>query len=329
MTFADVKAFVGAHRRKIFSALSLSLLFHLLLIGWGLVSFAGRSVEAQAQDFVPVDVISDDQLSQLTKGMKTGDKNEKKQLGEKIADAKPVDEAVGKIAKQDIKTDAAPDAKPAEKPPEKPIEKKPDPPKPVVEKPKDEPKKDETANKKDEKIDPIGEQLKKDQAKQPPKQEVAKQQPQPPKPKERTFDQNQIAALLDKRAPSREAVAGSELNPNSALGVSAGQAQTLTLGWVGALQDRIGQCWAIPAGIRDGDTIKIRVYFELDKAGRVIGRPQLLEAPMNSFGPAVAESAVRAVEQCQPYTFLPQAEYKGGWDKLDLTLSTDGMYRRR
>ena len=44
-------------------------------------------------------------------------------------------------------------------------------------------------------------------------------------------------------------------------------------------------------------------------------------------GPAIAESAIRAIQQCQPYTFLPQAEYVGGWDRLDITFSSKDMFR--
>src|SRR5262245_48586941 len=102
--------------------MTLSALLHVVLIGWGLISFAASPLEATAQDYVPVDVISDEKLSQLTKGMKSGDKNEKKQLADKVGDTKPVDEAIGKIAKQEVRTEAAPEAKPVEKPPEKPVE---------------------------------------------------------------------------------------------------------------------------------------------------------------------------------------------------------------
>ena len=72
--------------------------------------------------------------------MKTGKKENPKPLVEKVAEAKPVDDAVGKITeKPPVVTDTAPPPQP--KVEEKPVEKKPDPPKPVAEsKPKEEPK---------------------------------------------------------------------------------------------------------------------------------------------------------------------------------------------
>jgi len=48
--------------------------------------------------------------------------------------------------------------------------------------------------------------------------------PQPAKPKaERIFDQTKIAALLDKRDPTRQAAAGDTLNSNAALGLAHGK----------------------------------------------------------------------------------------------------------
>src|SRR5271167_745255 len=122
-----------------------------------MISFSARSYEAPPESLA-VDVISADQLSRITAGIKNGDKNKPKPLVEKVADAKPVDEAVGKVTeKEAIVTDAAPDPTP---PMEKPPEKKPDPPKPVTDsKPKEEPK---TVDKKPDpsKADPIAEALK-------------------------------------------------------------------------------------------------------------------------------------------------------------------------
>src|SRR5436305_12558362 len=131
---------------------------------------------------MPVDIISADQLSKITAGIKTGEKDKPKPPVEKIADARPVDDAVGKITgKKEIVTASAPEPPP--KPVEKPVEKKPDPPKPVAEdKPKDEPK---PIEKKPEppKIDPIAEALKSEEAKRPvPKPEAKAAPPQPPKP---------------------------------------------------------------------------------------------------------------------------------------------------
>src|SRR5258708_10671364 len=139
---------------------------HVLVIGWGLVSFSARSLEAPPPESMPVDIISADQLSRITAGIKTSEKDKPKPLVEKIADANPVDEAVGKITeKKEIVTASTPEPPP--KPVEKPVEKKPEPPKTDAEnKPKDEPK---PIEKKPDppRVDPIAETLKSEDTKKP------------------------------------------------------------------------------------------------------------------------------------------------------------------
>src|SRR4051794_19486490 len=180
---------------------------------------------------MPVDIISADQLSKITAGIKTGEKDKPKPLVEKVADAAPAEDAVGKITeKKEIVTATAPPPQP--KPVEKPVEKKPDPPKPVVEnKPKEEPK---PIEKKPDppKIDPIAEALKKEEKKPPKPQVQAAATPQPAKPRaERAFDETKIAALLDKRDPARQAVTGDTLNSNAALGLAKGKAADNSATW--------------------------------------------------------------------------------------------------
>src|SRR5258708_1658366 len=167
---------------------------------------------------MPVDIISADQLSKITAGIKTGEKDQPKPLVEKLPNENPVEDAVGKITKKkEIVTASAPEPPP--KPVEKPVEKKPDPPKPVAEnKPKDEPK---PLEKKPDppKVDPIAEALKSEDTKKPvPKPEAKAAPPQPPKPnQERTFDHSKIAALLDKRDPTRQSIPGAALTSSPSL----------------------------------------------------------------------------------------------------------------
>ena len=151
---------------KVDKTLVASVALHVIVIGWGLVSFSTKAFELMPQESLPVDIISADQLAKVTAGMKTGKKENPKPLVEKVAEAKPVEDAVGKITeKPPVVTETAPPPQP--KVEEKPVEKKPDPPKPVAEqKPKEEPK---PLEKKPEppKVDPIAEALKKDEKKPP------------------------------------------------------------------------------------------------------------------------------------------------------------------
>src|SRR6202051_1242176 len=132
------RASEGASQVKVDKTLAASIALHVLVIGWGLVSFSARSLEAPQPEAMPGDIISAHQGAKGPAGIRTGEKDKPKPLVEKIAEAQPVDDAVGKITKKEaIVTNAAPDQTP---PVEKPVEKKPEPPKPVA---KDEPKPDE------------------------------------------------------------------------------------------------------------------------------------------------------------------------------------------
>jgi len=206
---------------KIDKTLLASVALHVAVLGWGIVSFSARPLEATPVESMPVDIISADQLSKITAGTKSGQKDKPKPLVEKVADANPVDDPVGKITeKKEVVTAAAPEPPP--KPVDKPVEKKPDPPKQAAEK-KDEPK---PVEKKPEppKTDPIAEALKKDDTKKPPpKPEAKAAPPQPPKPKQDyKFDQTKIAALIDKREPSRQAVTGAAFSAASRVPSGAG-----------------------------------------------------------------------------------------------------------
>ena len=307
-------------------ALTISAVGHLAVLGVTLVAFTGKPFENKPQESLPVDIISSDKLSQITKGMKNAKKDApQKPLVEKVAPEKPVEDTKAKVSdKKEIQTAAAPDKPPV--PQAKPLEKQPDvKPEPKKEPPKEEPKKND-AKDDNSKVDPIAKALKKEKQDKPKKVEPPKSAQQKPK-QELKFDADKIAALIDKRAPQRNAATGETLNSSASMGTQTGQAKSLTLSWVNALQAKIAQCWNVPAGVRDAEEIKVRIYFELKRDGTVNGQPQLLGGSPSQFGPAVGESGIRAIQQCQPYNFLPADEYAGGWDKLDITFSSKDMFR--
>ena len=306
---------------KVDKTLIASVALHVLVIGWGLVSFSSKAFESMPEESLPVDIISSDQLAKVVAGMKSGKKENPKPLVEKIAEAKPVDDAVGKITeKAPIVTDTAPPPQP--KPVEKPVEKKPDPPKPVAEsKPKEEPK---PIEKKPDppKVDPIAEALKKEEKKpSKPQVQAATPPPQPTKPKvERTFDQSKIAALLDKRDPTRQAATGDTLNSNAALGLAKGNADAIVATWKGAFVTAVRRCFNFPYNGRDADQFEVDIDIQLRRDGTIASTPVVVavRGPSTSVGAAMGESARRAVEQCQAYTFLPKDQYDT-WKYIPMT----------
>jgi colicin import membrane protein len=309
---------------KVDTNLAASIALHVLVIGWGLVSFSARSFEATPPESMPVDIISADQLSKLTAGSKTGEKDKPKPLAEKVADAKPVDDLVGKITeKPPVETEAA-----LPKPPvEKPVEKKPDPPKPVAEsKPKDEPK---PVEKKPDppKVDPIAEALKHDDAKKPvPKAEAKAAPPQPPqKPKERVFDPTKMAALIDKRDPTRQAATGPELNSQASLGTAKGTAATLSQSEMDAMRARLTQLWNVQAGTERPEELVVEVRIRLTRERRLAAAPEVVSRGTSPRYQAAAEAAVRAVLQGQPYNMLRDETY-AQWQDIVVTFDPRQMF---
>ncbi|MBR0800186.1 protein TolA [Bradyrhizobium jicamae] len=294
---------------KVDKTLAASIALHVLVIGWGLVTFSTKAFVMPEEDSVAVDVISDDQLSHVMSGQKDGKKNNPKPLVEKVAEAKPVDDAVGKIddKKPPVVTDTAPP--PTPKVEEKPEEKKPDPPKKVENKPKEEPKPDE---KKPDPVkpDPIAEAIKKEEKKPPPKpvQQAAKPPPEQ-KPKERVFDQSKIAALLDKRDPTRASITGDTLNSTAALGTSKGKAADNSATWGAMFKQQVERCWKKPYGGIEAQQTEAVFDVKLKRDGTLEGMPVPEGTPSTPYLRVYQESALRAIIECQPYK-LPAAFFE-------------------
>jgi outer membrane biosynthesis protein TonB len=294
---------------KVDKTLVASIALHVMVIGYGLVTFSTKAFESTPDESLPVDIVSVDQLAKIAAGMKTGKKENPKPLVEKVAEAKPADDTVGKIEekKPPVVTDTSPPPQP--KVEEKPVEKKPDPPKPVAEqKPKEEPK----PEKKQEppKVDPIAEALKKEEKKPPPKpQAQAAKPPEPPKPKtERVYDQSKIAALLDKRDPTRHAVAGETLNSNASLGLAKGTNADNSATWGAMFRQQVERCWKKPYGGIEQQKSEAAFAIRLKRDGTLEGMPVPEGTPATPYLKVYQESALRAIIECQPYR-LPAAYF--------------------
>ncbi|WP_065752277.1 cell envelope integrity protein TolA [Bradyrhizobium paxllaeri] len=296
---------------KVDKTVMASVALHVFVLGWVMLSFSTKALEMPPEESVAVDVVDSNQLAKVMAGMKTGKKENPKPLVEKVAEAKLVDDTVGKISeKAPVVTETAPPPQP--KVEEKPVEKKPDPPK-VVEKPKEEPKQEpKPVEKKPEPVkpDPIAEAIKKEEKKPPPKPVQAAKPPEPQKRiVERHFDQNQIAALLDKRDPTRQATTGDTLNSNAALGLAKGTAADNSATWGSMFQRQVERCWKKPYGGIESQRPEAAFAIRLKRDGTLEGSPVPEGTPATPFLRVYQESALRAIIECQPYK-LPAAFYE-------------------
>jgi colicin import membrane protein len=274
------------------SAISTGL--HAAVLLWALVSFSGKTFEVTPAESLPVDLVSDKDFSEMSKGVKEAPKAEKpKPLVEKIADTKPAEEIAPKVTeKKEVKATAGKTSEPQPLP----------------------------------KPDPIAEKLKKQdeqkEAKAEPKPVPPKKPPQKQQPK---FDADKIAALLDKRDPQRNAATGAELNPTPTLGRVNATAGRLSQSEIDAFRRRITDCWSPPVGLDSAQELVVIFRVQFNPDGSVKRGPDVIGGRPNATGPAFAESAKRAILQCQPYTMLRKETFDS-WQDMELAFKPSDMF---
>ncbi|HWL03749.1 MAG TPA: protein TolA [Xanthobacteraceae bacterium] len=318
---------------------TVSVVAHIALVAWGVVSFTGRPLKALQSEALPVDVISAKEFSEITKGSKTAKlKEPAKPLVEKVAETpKVVDDPDTKVEekKPEIKAaqEAAPPPPAPEKKPEPPKEAKAEPPKPEVKpEPKPEPPKQAKA---EPKPDPIAEALKKEAAKPPPKlppkkpeTKTAEARPQPTPEKtqpQKKLDFDKVAALLDKQAPRREAAAGETLNSTPALGTSKGQSARLSMSELDALRARLRELWNPPANASNPDELVVLIRVQLTREGRIARPAEIIRKGSSAQADAAAASAIRALFRGQPYEMLRKETYES-WKDIEITFDPREMF---
>ena len=95
------------------TGLTISASLHAALLVWGLISFAAKPLEAKPNDALAIDIVSDKQFSEITKGVKNGSKDKPPApLVEKIGDPKPVDDSSAKVTDKKVLDAAKSDAPP-------------------------------------------------------------------------------------------------------------------------------------------------------------------------------------------------------------------------
>jgi colicin import membrane protein len=298
------------------SAISTGL--HVAALLFAVVTFTGKPLEAARVEALPVDVVSEKEFSEMTKGVKDAPKPDKpKPLVEKIDTPKPAELQAPKV---DPKKEITPTA---EKPPEPKAEPKPpEPKKEAKAEAKPEPAKEEP------KLDAIAEKLAKPDEKKEAKSEPLppkKPEIKPPEKKQPKFDPNKIAALLDKREPTRAAAAGAELSNTPSMGTATGVAAKLSQSEIDALRARLMALWNPPVGVQDANAVQITIRIRFKPDGTLQIGPQVLTTGQGIQYNAMRDSAVRAVMVGQPYTMLRPEHYEI-WKEIDFTFDTREMF---
>ena len=144
--------------------------------------------------------------------------------------------------------------------------------------------------------------------------------------KKEIFDPTDIAALIDK---SKENLAETVEKSNK---VSQSQDESmklsgLTLSEEDALKAQIFGCWSIPLGLPYNENLLVRIKLKLKPDGTIIDSEIIDHARMNkpgqNFYRVLAESALRAVQLCQPLR-VPTTGYDR-WKDLQLNFDAREM----
>ena len=144
--------------------------------------------------------------------------------------------------------------------------------------------------------------------------------------KKELFDPNNIAALIDK---SKEdfGETNKKTDKISQSQDSSMDSSKLTLSEEDALKAQIFGCWSIPLGLPYNEDLLVRIKLKLKPDGTLIKTEILDHARMNmpgqGFFKVLAESALRAIQLCQPLK-VPTSGYER-WKDLQLNFDAREM----
>ena len=144
--------------------------------------------------------------------------------------------------------------------------------------------------------------------------------------KDEMFDPNSIAALIDKSkeelAQTTKKTSKVTQSQDSSMNLSG-----LSLNEEDALKAQIFGCWSIPLGLPYNENLLVRIKLKLKPDGSVIKTEILDHARMNKpgqgFYKVLAESALRAIQLCQPLR-VPTTGYER-WKDLQLNFDARDM----
>lgn len=352
---------------------TISVLAHGLALAWALVSFSAQPLEAPPVDPIVADVVTDTEFSQITAGVTTAKQTPTpKPVVDKVADVRdPAPKAPElKVAKQEVLTPTAPppappqpdpkpdptpevkpDPKPEAKPEAKPAKPEAPPPAAATPPPPEEPDPAVEAMQREEarkeEARKVEEARKAEEARR--REEIKKQREEKRREEQRKREEAKKiedahtqslsrieTALIDKRTPQRQAVAGTMVNPTASLGTTTGTAPQLSQNEQSRLLAEIMRqlygCWHPPVGLADAKTLVVTVDFSLNRDGSLAGPPVVKPTGSGPLFQTAAESAVRAVRECTAPPVGPMRlparlyDVENGWRELEVNFDPRNMF---
>ena len=95
-------------------------------------------------------------------------------------------------------------------------------------------------------------------------------------------------------------------------GFAAPPVDTNILGddWTAPFRERVSECSKAPAGIDLDDKFSIKIRISFNRDGTLASSPRLLVPAPSAKQRALMESAIDALQTCQPFNMLPPEKYK-------------------
>ncbi|MCX7345235.1 MAG: hypothetical protein NTU78_05780 [Alphaproteobacteria bacterium] len=293
-------------------SLTTSLLLHASILIAALVTLPeANPYKIKPQEAVMVDI---SKISDTTKQMAMTKAEEPKPVEapapKKAEVVKKPEDTQAKIAEETKK--AAKEAKAAEPPPPEPDALKELIKETVAEEPA--PKKEK----------PKKEEVKKAEVKPKEKPKPEKKKPELDVAKlEEILNDDAFLNKENEEKTTDASIAATDGNPAASEANLQGTDNVLSATAIDALRSRIQECWSVPPGAREAN-ITIRVRFQLNTDGTVIGEPQVMNGSAEPLFGTTARSTVAAILGCQSYDFLPQEQYDL-WKDLILNFNPNMM----
>jgi hypothetical protein len=93
---------------------------------------------------------------------------------------------------------------------------------------------------------------------------------------------------------------------------------------IAEFKSHLNKCWSPPTGVAATAKLQVIIRVALKRDGHFLKEPMLIQAVASTAGPALVKSAMKALQQCQPYNFMPSERYDE-WKVLDLAFSPQGI----
>jgi len=160
-----------------------------------------------------------------------------------------------------------------------------------------------------------------------------RQKPTPPS----RFDASKVAALIDRSIEEEETPAAEpeedepleEIEPDERRQQTALADRLAATTLKALIRDRVQDCWFVPAGAKDLGDMAVKIRIELRRDGRLARAPEFVDTGQHSLSSdqyyrIFAESARRAVQNCEPYSDLPPGQYNL-WRRIEFTFDAGQM----